>query len=494
MNDRLERRPRGGLAQRFLEQRGGTIDALELGEEDQHLGAHRADFLLGQQVACDRPGARPLAGGLMRNRGRERSTMPLGPGVERRQPQRLLGQLGRDGRDAAVGRELGGVVELDCDLGVRRVLRQREMAGAEQRFVDDARQTSVNAPTLVAEVPIQDGREQRVREADHPVLALDHVRGDRGIERIRRNARPCHQRLRHGSRCRGERQRLACRLGEPRDPRSHELLERPGNRERLGRVDVRAENAGELDREKRISAGPLVDAKQGLMREGPVEPVAQEPMERADAERAHSQPLDAVCSERPLELRRLRVVGQAAGEQDENPIHAEASQGKRKRARRRPIEPLDVVDGDQNRLSFTESVQHVPHGDGECAVVDGIFRRLLAEHGDLECAPPRRRQRGQRLLDDVLEEVAQTNVGKVALSLGRSRRENPQACRARVLDARKPERRLPDARLALQHECGRPRVRSVDESVDRSKFLFPADDLQLSPHATIVTGERLGLR
>ena len=48
VDDRLKRRARGGLAQGVLEQRDGTVDALQLGQEDESLGAHRADFRLGR--------------------------------------------------------------------------------------------------------------------------------------------------------------------------------------------------------------------------------------------------------------------------------------------------------------------------------------------------------------------------------------------------------------------------------------------------------------
>ena len=103
--------PRRRLAQRFLEQRDRTVDALELGEEDEGLGAQRADLRLGQQLGRDRPRARPLPGRLMRPGRRQRPATALVARVRRRQPERLLGELGRDGRRAAIGRQRRGVVE-----------------------------------------------------------------------------------------------------------------------------------------------------------------------------------------------------------------------------------------------------------------------------------------------------------------------------------------------------------------------------------------------
>ena len=78
--------------------------------------------------------------------------MTLVAAVRRRQPERLLGELGRDGGRAAIGRQPRGVVEHAGDLGVRRVRRQREVTGAEERVVDDAGDPCVNAPPLLAQV------------------------------------------------------------------------------------------------------------------------------------------------------------------------------------------------------------------------------------------------------------------------------------------------------------------------------------------------------
>jgi hypothetical protein len=79
-----------------------------------------------------------------------------------------------------------------------------------------------------------------------------------------------------------------------------------------------------------------------------------------------------------------------------------------------------------------------------------------------------------------LEQVAQPDVSEAALGLGRSRRENAQSPRAHMLDA-EPERRLPDARVALEHECSGPSLRFVDEDMEAAKFLLPADDLEHHP-------------
>ena len=129
------------------------------------------------------------------------------------------------------------------------------------------------------------------------------------------------------------------------------------------------------------------------------------------------------------------------------------------------------------------------HRDSERPRIHRIRRRLFAEERDFERAPPRRGQRRQQIVDDVLEEVPEPHVGEAALRLGRSCRQNAEPQRAGMLDAGQPERRLPDAGFALEHESSRPVPRSVDESTDAGKFVLPADDGER--HPTQVDGDSL---
>jgi len=390
----------------------------------------------------------------------------------------VLGDLGRDGWRAPIGRQSRRVVEDAGDAGVRRIPGQREVMGADDRVVDDARNALVNRPPLLAQVSVERRREQRMREANGAVLALDDVRDGCRLEHVCRNARPLQERLRRRAQRGGEPERLARRRGQAGEPRPDELVERLWNRERLERIDVRVEGAGELHREERIPTRPLVDAEQRLACEGPVEPVAQERVERADAERSHRQPLDALRAERVLQLRRLGAVDAPSGEQHEHTARSEPSHGERKCAQRGGVEPLHVVDGNEDRLPFAEKLQHVVHRHGERAAIDRAVC-LLAEERDLECPPPRRRQLGSDVVEDAVEQIAQPHVSQAALGLGRPRRENAHPPSARVLDPRKPERRLANPRLALEHERNRAFafLRPIDEGADRGEFLLPPDDL-----------------
>ncbi|MFL6013184.1 MAG: hypothetical protein ACJ74P_02595 [Gaiellaceae bacterium] len=363
VDDRSERGARRRLAQGLLEQGDRTIFVLDVREKHEDVGSRRADLRVGQQLGRDRVRTRPLPGRLMCACSSERSTMPFLAIVRRGQAERLLGELGRDSRRAAVRRQPRGVVEHPRDPGVRRVRREREMTGAQQRVADDSRETFVNAAPLFAQRLVEDGREQRVREANQPVLALDDMRGNRRFEDADGDARPPEQSLRGRAERRGERERPAGGCRECVDPGAYELLERLGDRERLQRVDVGVEDAGELEREERIPARPFVDAKQRLAREGRAEAVTQESVEGAGAQRSDRHSPDAIGGKRLLDPRRLRLVSEPAREQQEHSIRVQPAERKRKCAGGRRVEPLHVVHRNENRLAFAEELEEAAHRD-----------------------------------------------------------------------------------------------------------------------------------
>lgn len=280
--------------------------------------------------------------------------MTLIAGVTWRQTERMFGELGRDSGRAAITGQSRGVVEHNGNVGVRRVPGQREVARAGERIFDDSRDAFVNALTRRAEILVEDRRQQRVGEANRAVLALDHVRGDRRVERICGNAGLLKERLRCRSQRRRQRQRLPRGRRELGDPCAYEFLERLRNRERLKQVDVDLDDTGQLQPEERISSRSLVDAEQRLAREGPPEPVAEQPMERADAERSHRQPLDAFWAERMLESWRVRSSNDPPREQQEHLVRGESPQRECERIRRGSIQPLKIVDRHKQWRVFGE--------------------------------------------------------------------------------------------------------------------------------------------
>ncbi len=184
LDERLERRVCRGIAQGFLEDRDGKIVMLELGEEEERLGAERAGLSLGQQVGRDRSRTGPLPGNEMGTGSGERAPAALVTLDRRRQAKRLLGELGHYRRLAAIRCQRGGVIEQTRNVGIRAVSREREVTGAQDRAVDDLRDAPVNAAPLLAEIAVENRGQQGMGEADRPVRALDDMRGDCRFERV----------------------------------------------------------------------------------------------------------------------------------------------------------------------------------------------------------------------------------------------------------------------------------------------------------------------
>ena len=97
---------------------------------------------------------------------------------------------------------------------------------------------------------------------------------------------------------------------------------------------------------------------------------------------------------------------------------------------------MDIVDRDDNRLVSSEQLQRATNRDPERPRIDAVPCRLFAEERNLERATPGCRQRRQHLVEYVVEEIAQANVGEAAVGLRRSRNEDAQPARTSMVDAR----------------------------------------------------------
>ena len=134
-----------------------------------------------------------------------------------------------------------------------------------------------------------------MRERNLAVVTLDDMRGDSRIECLQVDAGPHEQRLGRRAERRCERERLPGRgRAGRRSSRAASPSSVAGTASGASGSTSDFERTGELEREERVPARLLVDAKQGLTRERTSEPVAQEAMESADAERAEPQPLDTL--------------------------------------------------------------------------------------------------------------------------------------------------------------------------------------------------------
>ena len=197
-----------------------------------------ARLRLGEQLA----GARLRASSGEVADGRKPSTMQRLRGSGGCEPKRVLHQLGRVLCGSPLERTFRRVLQGDGDLVIRRIDGERQMSRAFLALGDDGRELAVQLPPLArSDVAVHGRGEQRMREADDAVVAVDDAGLPRGVETVRRVGT---DRLLDEPQCRlreGDR-----REGAPRRRRKHcqasarHVTETRGEHDRISVRDVRS--------------------------------------------------------------------------------------------------------------------------------------------------------------------------------------------------------------------------------------------------------------
>ena len=483
MQQRLECSVPCRVVERLLEERGRALSSLELGEEEEGLGARRPRRRDGKKLVRECPRARSLSGSEVRASGGERAPMAILGRARGRRRQGMLPELRCGDRSAASDRYAGRRLELGGELGVRLLRRQRPMAGARERIVDDLGQALVRAAPIARRGGlIEHGCEQRVRKTDDPVRELDHVVGEPGLEYVAVELCGPQPPVRAG-----KQQRSTRLVRQSVEAGADERLQRLRDAQRLGRVDVLAQGTPELERKEGISARDLVDAQQRRPRERPAEPRLQDPVQRAGTERADVLALDRFAVERKLELGSVGATPEPAGEKQPDVLALQAPQRELQGGSRRSVQPLDIVDREQDRLTLGEQVQRATDGHGQRSEVDRRARLLAEQQRGLERTPTGRFELVDHFPEYVFEQVSQPGVFDPQLDLGGARRQDAKPAVSRSLDTGEPDRRLPDPRLALQDQPRHARAgRPVEEGMDRAELVVPAEQIHddlLQPRA-----------
>jgi uncharacterized protein YhfF len=205
-----------------------------------------------------------------------------------------------------------------------------------------------------------------------------------------------------------------------------------------------------------------------------------------------------VCDSRRLE-RPLDVRNSAGplGDQKGDGLVFEPASSEGDRVRRRPIEPLDVVDGDQHRPPGGERTQRVQKTERNRTRFGRLADRLCPEQRNLERALLRGRQTLQTSKVGPIEQVDQGGEREPGLGVARTGGEDVNPSLARRDDGSFPERGLADPWPAGQDES--PRAFRGQELVQRRQFrlspdqtcLDASDDCQRRPPKPLdTTGTR----
>jgi Phospholipase_D-nuclease N-terminal len=170
--------------------------------------------------------------------------------------------------------------------------------------------------------------------------------------------------------------------------------------------------------------------------------------------------------------------------EERQPVVAKAPPDVGDDGRRRGVEPLDVVDEEQEWTVLGENAQRREERDAEWA---GVRKRraLLEQERDTKRTRLRHGERIEHVVDDRLEEVAQPRERELRLPDPWTSGERREAANSRRFERERAERRLPDSRLAFDDDDGREQVRVEGRTEGR--------ELVLAPDKRVPTGgHRLG--
>ena len=313
------------------------------------------------------------------------------------------------------------------------------------------------------------GGKHGMREPDLPAVELDQPHVERGhecLERVaaERGRQHGHARLWFGG---DEQKCVASRLGQGLQPVLRELDQRRSAPVRRAAI-VREFRARELDGVERIAARGGMHAHEPRTRQCGAELLRDDPMDRADAQRAD------------LEAFRFglwhKTAGHAGAAREDHTnafFQNQSAKREHERTRRRSIEPVGIVDRDHRHAAGCSERGEGRDGDG--SLVRRLFARLAKQQRDLDRASLRSGQLVEYVLSDRAQDVPETRVGEARLGLARHGRENVVAQLGCMLHRGAPERRLSDPRLPFQHQDRRRR--RLEPRLECGELGVAADDL-----------------
>ena len=316
--------------------------------------------------------------------------------------------------------------------------------------------------------------QQRVRKADTPADDRDELGFDRRSERrLAVVTRDGADQLEGGVGKRGGgEQRSPCLLRHGHHPCGNELVQRIRDTHGRAGNTTLVQRAGELQREERVALRRFVHGPERREGQDEAETLLQQLVQLPEAQALDRKPLERGQS--PLGRKRQAQPLRFAKRQEErNPLLAQPPRRREQHSCGRPIEPVDVVDGDEHGLCGRQRAEDADETERHPALIDAAGPRTLEQKSGSQRLGLRRGQLVEGLVR-ALEQIPDTRVGELGLRLewpGEEHVEHPLHRVDRVL----PERRLPRPRLTLEQKRARPIV-PAQELPDCGELVLPADD------------------
>jgi hypothetical protein len=295
-----------------------------------------------------------------------------------------------------------------------------------------------------------------------PGPVVDHGGGDQLDGRGRGDRRHRQRPLR----LRGERGDPARGHGQHTVRERHRIVgERP--------AAVPLHRPSQLDGRERVARGQVVDATHrpsGQVRGV----VAEQRVEVGDAERTEHEMPEARGAVEPEWQRQISVrparhedadglVRQPAGDVAQHPLRC-------------PVDPVDVVDRQQEWPLLGEGTQKAEHRDAHRVLVGHRTGFVRAQQREVERVPLRRRERGRRRAVNGVEQVPQRYERQVDLGVDGGRGNDPVPPLHRRGDEVSRQRRLADACGPFDEQRRRAGREFVEELGGDEELVRAADE------------------
>ncbi len=291
-----------------------------------------------------------------------------------------------------------------------------------------------------------------------------------------RRERALERRLRHQGH---EAHRLEGGGVDLRQALLHELGHGVGDRQPSGaevREPAALEGPGDLQGHERVAARGGLDPPQRRMGERHPEPVPQHAVKGADAQAADRHDLDRQAGTVEAQRRAAAAV-RALGADEADRLAVEPAGGEAERVCARAVQPLNVVDSDEDWSVRGQGEQGGAQGGRDDVGLRGPLGRILEHEGHGERSPLGHRQAVEDLLRASSQQVSQGGERQAGLGLGRPGLEHRPPALPDLPHGEVEERRLPGPGLSGEHERTGPRRDSVDEPSNPVELVLASDDL-----------------
>ncbi len=236
------------------------------------------------------------------------------------------------------------------------------------------------------------------------------------------------------------------------------------------------QSPADLQGGERVALGVGMNAPQGRPGQCDVQPVPRQPVQRPEANPRHrDDPASQVRAGQVKRQGRVRAVGPDRAEQADG-VGVDPAQREAERGRAGPVQPLHVIDHQQDRRGRGEGAERALDGGRDHVRLGRRIRRVLDQQRGGQGPPLRRRQVGQHVVQVRSEQVGQARESEPDVA-GSGQRAQYQVAGLPGLPVSLPEQgRLVGPGLAGQDEGGRGgRQRGQEVGQDR-EFALAAHD------------------